>query len=124
MPLTPAAFLLHCQLTHQCASACVCWDEYKGQSSVGMTSAATVMAHTYQTLHRLISHVCICLCMLLIYSISVYICAALQLACCGCTSECVCTHFGGDKRALGVSRGEGLWNMESSRVVLCVTPVL
>lgn len=52
-------------------------------------------------------------CVLLICSMCVYICAILQLV-----------HVRSDKRALGVSRGEGLWNMESSRVVLYVTPVL
>lgn len=45
----------------------------------------------------------------------------------GCALERVLhagTHVRGDKRMLDVSRGEGLWNMESSRVVLRVTPVL
>lgn len=57
-----------------------------------------------------------------------YVCRRFAHSC--CLRLCVhvhlyaCEHVRGDKRAVGVSRGEGLWNMESSRVVLFVTPVL
>lgn len=46
---------------------------------------------------------------------------------CACAPERVLyarVHVGGDKRVFDVSRGEGLWNMESGRVVPCVTPGL
>lgn len=59
----------------------------------------------------------------LIHGTRVYICALLQLVFVAARLYAH-VHVRGDKRALGVSRGEGLWNMESSRVVLSATPVL
>lgn len=76
----------------------------------------------------LTNHTCAyTVCAPLIYSVCVYLRAFPATACLWPRLQvCLyaCAHVRGDKRALGVSRGERLWNMESSRVVLFVTPVL
>ncbi len=90
-----------------------------------MTSAAAIMkgkdletSNPPQANHPCV-HLSLCVCS-----------CTLVYSCSSCLRLCVRVrlharaHVRGDKRVLDVSRGEGLWNMESSRVVLCVTPVL
>lgn len=111
------------------------WEESRGQSSGGMTSAAAITeGKDLETSNPpQAHHPCVPLRLGAANLLRVRRQPSLAIAriCLfvyvqWCLGACLyaCAHVRGDKRALDVSRGERLWNMESSRVVLRVTLVL